>query len=169
MTDASANLPQGDLRLLQMPSAAELLTSTIPARLAYNAKDGTPRLVATWFQWTGEELVMPTFLWAPHVPRPAARIAALELRPDVAVSIDTEGFPAHVLQVRGKASITVVDGLAPEYRESAKRYLGEAAAEEYLSSIDVPGTRMARIAVRPEWVGLLDFETRLPGAMAGSL
>ena len=28
---------------------------------------------------------------------------------------------------------------------------------------DDPSTRMARIAVRPAWVGVLDFETRLPG------
>src|SRR5438876_9362251 len=27
---------------------------------------------------------------------------------------------------------------------------------------DQPGTRMARIDVRPVWVGLLDFQTRLP-------
>jgi hypothetical protein len=166
MTSESTNHPQGDLRLLDTPIATELLASQIPARVAFTAKDGTPRIISTWFQWTGEELVMPTFVWAPHVPRPAARIAALEARPNVAISIDTEGFPPHVLQVRGKVSITLVDGLAPEYRDAARRYLGEEAAEEYLTSIDVPGTRMARIAVRPDWVGLLDFETRLPGAMA---
>jgi hypothetical protein len=26
---------------------------------------------------------------------------------------------------------------------------------------------MARIAVRPAWVGVLDFETRLPSALGG--
>jgi hypothetical protein len=32
---------------------------------------------------------------------------------------------------------------------------------------DQPGTRMARITVRPTWVGLLDFAgDRLPGVMA---
>ena len=165
MTPELENLPQGDLRLLETPIAAELLSSTIPARVAYTAKDGTPRVVPTWFHWTGEELVMPTFVWAPHVPRPAARIAALEMHPDVAVTIDTEHFPPHILQMRGKVSVTIVDGLTPEYRESARRYLGEEAANAYLDSIDVPGTRMARIALEPAWVGLLDFESRLPGAM----
>ena len=33
---------------------------------------------------------------------------------------------------------------------------------------DVAGTRMARIAVRPAWVGLLDFETRMPSALGGT-
>jgi hypothetical protein len=31
----------------------------------------------------------------------------------------------------------------------------------------VPGTRMARIAVRPTWVGVIDFESRLPSALGG--
>jgi hypothetical protein len=26
--------------------------------------DGTPRVMPTWFHWTGEELVTPTFLAA---------------------------------------------------------------------------------------------------------
>jgi len=93
-------LPQGDLRLLQSDVAKRLLASTIPARFAYIAKDGTPRIVATWFHWTGEELVMPTFLSAPHVRHPAARLGALRARPEVAVTIDTEGFPPDALSVR---------------------------------------------------------------------
>ncbi|MCK9921380.1 hypothetical protein MXD61_05635 [Frankia sp. AgPm24] len=36
------------------------LASTIPARFAYVALDGTPRVVPTWFHWTGEELVTLT-------------------------------------------------------------------------------------------------------------
>jgi hypothetical protein len=27
----------------------------------------------------------------------------------------------------------------------------------------MPGTRMARVALRPSWVGVLDFQTRFPG------
>jgi hypothetical protein len=50
----SAAAPQGDLRLLDSDVARRLLSSTIPARLAYIATDGTPRVVATWFHWTGE-------------------------------------------------------------------------------------------------------------------
>jgi hypothetical protein len=33
--------------------------------------------------------------------------------------------------------------------------------------VDRPGARMARITVRPAWVGLLDFaDGRLPGVMS---
>ena len=42
-------LPQGDLGLLQHPVAQELLVSKIPARLAYIASDGTPRVLPIWF------------------------------------------------------------------------------------------------------------------------
>ncbi len=160
-------LPQGDLRLLESDVAKRLLASTVPARLAYTATDGTPRVLPTWFHWTGDELVMPTFVAAPHVRRPAGRLGALRSRPDVAVTIDTEGFPPNVLLVRGKASVTEVDGVAPEYALAARRYLGEEAATGYLAQVDQPGTKMARIAVRPTWVGVLDFQGRLPAALGG--
>jgi hypothetical protein len=50
---------------------------------------------------------------------------------------------------------------------AARRYLGDQAAEAYLAEVDRPGTRMARMAVRPSWVGLVDFETRLPSPLGG--
>ncbi len=165
--DDNRQLPQGDLRLLESDIARRLLTSTVPARVGYTAKDGTPRVVPSWFHWTGDELVMPTFVRAPHVSRPAARLGALRANPHVAVCIDTETFPPQVLLVRGRAVITEVDGVAPEYGLAAHRYMGDEQATLYLAQADKPGTRMARIAVRPAWVGLIDFETRLPEVMAG--
>jgi hypothetical protein len=52
--------------------------------------------------------------------------------------------------------VTEIDGVASEYAAAARRYLG-ADADGYLAGIDQPGTRMARIAVPPAWVGVLDF------------
>ena len=158
---------QGDLSLLETGLAARLLGSTIPARYAYTALDGTPRVVASWFAWTGEELVLPTFIAAPHIRHAAYRVRALRAHPDVAVSIDTETFPPEVLSLRGRAEITEVDGVDPGYAEAAHRYLGPEEAAGYLAQIDQPGTRMARIAIRPSWVGLLDFQTRMPSALGG--
>jgi Pyridoxamine 5'-phosphate oxidase len=160
-------LPQGDLRLLDSDIAKKLLASTLPARFAYVASDGTPRVVPTWFHWTGEELVMPTFIAAPHVKRPAARLAALRRNPDVAVTIDTEGFPPNVLLLRGRATVVDVNGVPPEYALAARRYLGNEDVAGYLAQIDQPGTRMARVALRPVWVGVLDFEARLPDGLGG--
>jgi hypothetical protein len=57
--------------------------------------------------------------------------------------------------------------VVPEYAQAARRYLGEGAADDFLAEVDRPGTRMHRIAVRPAWVGVLDFRTRLPGVLGG--
>jgi hypothetical protein len=159
--------PQGDLRLLESDLARRLLASTVPARFAFTWTDGTPRVMPTWFHWTGQELVMPTFLAAPHVRHAAARVRVLPANPAVAITIDTDTFPPEVLLVRGQATVTEVDGIPEEYALAARRYLGEEAAAEYLAGIDQPGTRMARIAVRPSWVGVIDFETRLPDSLGG--
>lgn len=46
-------LPQGDLGLLQSDVAQRLLSSTHFARLAFIAKDGTPRVIPMLFHWVG--------------------------------------------------------------------------------------------------------------------
>jgi hypothetical protein len=160
-------LRQGDLGLLETDIARRLLSARIPARFAYIALDGTPRVLATWFHWTGEVLAMPTFVAAPHVRHAAGRLRALRVNPAVAVTIDTERFPPEVLTIRGRVAVTGVDGVPPEYASAARRYLGEEAARDYLAQIDQPGTRMARIDLRPAWVGVLDFQSRLPSALGG--
>jgi hypothetical protein len=160
-------MEQGNPQLIETDVAQRLLASTLPARYAYIALDGTPRIVASWFVWTGEELVMPTFISAPHIRHAAYRVRTLRDHPEIAVSIDTESFPPEVLTIRGAAEVTEVEGVSPEYAQAAHRYLGSEQATPYLAQIDQPGTRMARIAVRPAWVGVLDFQTRLPSALGG--
>ena len=158
--ERTMRLPQGDLGLLETEVARRLLASTLPARLAYTGRDGLPRVVPIWFQWTGDELVMGSLPGAAKVP-------ALRAKPEVAITIDTDGFPPEVLLVRGRATVADVEGVVPEYAEAARRYLGEGPAAEYLAQLDRPGARMYRIAVRPAWVGVLDFETRLPAPLGG--
>jgi hypothetical protein len=162
-------LAQGDVRLLQTATAQRLLTSAIPARLAFIGSDGSPRVVPTWFHWTGTELVLPTYVAGPQigVRHPARRLDALRARPDVAVVIDTDGIPPESLTLRGNVEITEVDGLASEYVAAAHRYLGAENAPAMLAAMDQPGTVQARIALRPTWVGLLDFTTRLPSVQGG--
>lgn len=168
-TASSERLPQGDVRLLETDLAQRLLQAPIPARLAFVSSDGTPRVVPSWFHWTGQEIVTMTYIAGPGIGirHPAARIAALRANPRVAVTIDTESNPPQSLNVRGTAEITEVEGVAGEYAAAARRYLGEDAAAQMLAAVDQPGTRQARIAVRPDWVGLLDFETRLPSVQGG--
>ena len=168
-THGPAPQPQGDLRLLDTDQARELLQAAIPVRMAFVTADGTPRIVPTWFHWTGTEVVMATYIAgsAIGVRHPAARVAALRARPRVALTIDTEDNPPRALSIRGTAEVTEVDGLVPEYVASARRYLGEAASAGMIAAMDQPGTRQARISVRPDWVGLIDFVTRRPSSLGG--
>lgn len=149
-------LPQGDVGLLNSDVARRLLGSTELARVAYVASDGTPRVFPMLFHWTGTEVVLSTFAGA-------RKIAALRARPDVAVTIDAASTPPEVLLIRGRASVTDVDGIVPEYALAHRRYAGEEQGAANVAAVDQPGTKMARIAVRPTWVGVLDFHTRLPG------
>lgn len=159
MAAETSTLPQGDLALLDTEMAQRLLASSIPARLAYTGIDGMPRVIPIWFQWTGDEIVMGTFAGS-------AKIAALLANPYVAITIDTDVSPPDVLLVRGRAELTDVDGIVPEYAEAAPRYLGDGA-RLYLRQLERKKTAMVRIAVCPTWVGLIDFRKRMPAAIGG--
>jgi hypothetical protein len=149
---------KGHRELLAEPLAQQLLASSIPARLAYTWTDGTPRVVSLWFHWDGADLVMATF-------GPAPKLRALRTGSRVALTIDTDTAPNHVLSIRGTVEVTTVSGVVPEYAQAAARYLGSEYGQAYIASLpaNVP---MARIAVHPEAVVLLDFETRFPSALA---
>ncbi len=84
---------RGDLACLADPIAQSLLIAPIPARLAYSWLDGTPRVVPIWFHWTGEQIVMGT-------PPRAPKLRALENGAAVAITIDANEWPYHVLSVR---------------------------------------------------------------------
>jgi hypothetical protein len=55
----------------------------------------------------------------------SAKVKALEANPAVALTIDTgpPTWPPNVLLVRGTASVTLVDGVFPEYVAAAKRVM----------------------------------------------
>ena len=149
---------QGDLALLQEPIAQQLLQSTSPARLAYVWTDGTPRVVPIGFHWNGEELVFGT-------PPDAPKMKALHDGDWVSASIDTDVMPYRVLQVRGRIRTDTVDGVAPEYEAMSKRVMGEEGGEAWLVTLRAMTPRMSRVFLHPEWVALLDFETRFPSAL----
>ena len=150
---------QGDPALLNDPIAQELLHSPLPARLAYTGPDGTPRVVPIWFHWTGGEVVMAG-------PDDAPKVQALQANPAVAITIDGDTWPYKVLLVRGLAQVTMVDGVPEEYAAAARRYFGEEQGAAWVAQVGQMVPRMARLAVKPEWVGILDFQTRFPSALA---
>lgn len=150
---------QGDLSLLQDPAAQQLLQSTIPARLAYVWMDGTPRVVPIWFHWNGRDIVMAT-------PPKAPKLKALAKNPKVSLTIDDNTFPHKVLLIRGTARLERVDGIAPEYAAAAERYLGPEQSKAWVGQLRTMISSMVRIIITPEWVGLLDFQTRFPSALS---
>jgi hypothetical protein len=151
---------QGDLSLLQHPASQEMLHSKIPARLAYVWTDGTPRVVPIWFHWNGREIVMAT-------PPKAPKLKALAKNAKVSLTIDDNTFPNKVLLIRGTARLDNVDGIAPEYAAAASRYFDADMAQKWLSQLRGMVSSQVRITITPEWVGLLDFQTRFPSALTG--
>jgi nitroimidazol reductase NimA-like FMN-containing flavoprotein (pyridoxamine 5'-phosphate oxidase superfamily) len=83
--------------ILNRPISQALLARDL-TRLAYVAKDGTPRSIPIGFVWNGSEIVMCTTKNAP-------KLAALRHNPAVALTIDTEVHPPKILLLRGRAEL----------------------------------------------------------------
>jgi PPOX class probable F420-dependent enzyme len=150
----------GRPRTIGTPVSKELMQSRIPARLAYIWTDGTPRVVPIWFHWDGKEFVLAT-------PPKAPKLKALTQNPKVALTIDDNTFPHKVLSVRGTAHLQTVEGIVPEYAAAAERYFGRQEGQAWVAQLRGTTPSMVRIAITPEWVGLLDFQTRFPSALSG--
>jgi hypothetical protein len=74
-------------------------------------------------------------------------------------------MPYKVLQIRGRIRTDTVEGVAPEYEAMTFRTLGEEQGQAWLANLRAITTSMSRIYLKPEWVALLDFETRFPSAI----
>jgi hypothetical protein len=150
---------QGSLELLQDPVAQRLLTGPYLARVAYTWTDGTPRVIPIWFHWDGKEIVLGSPVGAP-------KALALMHNPKVALTIeDDRQWPFKVLLIRGTAAVTTVDGMVPEYAWSAERYFGPEQGKGWVEQVSKLSPQMVRVAITPEWVGILDFEQRFPSAL----
>ena len=149
---------QGDVGLLNDPVAQQLLQSTFPARFAYNWTDGTPRVVPIGFHWNGAEIVLGT-------PPDAPKMKALNDGDKVALTIDSDHMPYKVLLIRGSIRIDTVEGVAPEYAAMCRRVMGDEQGQGWVDQLGAISPRMTRIFIRPEWVGVMDFERRFPNAL----
>jgi hypothetical protein len=141
-----------DLRHLDDPGAQELLRSGQPLRLAYCGRDGFPRVIPIGFLWKEEKLVVCT---APSAPK----VADLNERPNVAVTIDTGNTSATAKQllIRGTAAIEIIDGVAPEYIEASAKTLSGTDLEEFEAQVQGVFDQQARISITPEWARFYDF------------
>jgi len=83
----------------------------------------------------------------------------------VAVSIDRDFAASKILLIRGTIRADTVEGIAPEYAAMIRRTMSEEDAEALLKEAARLYRRMTRFFIHPDWVGILDFETRLPSAV----
>jgi Pyridoxamine 5'-phosphate oxidase len=145
--------------VLNRPLSQELLARDL-TRLAYVAKDGTPRCVPIGFVWNGSRIVMCT---TPN----AAKVTALRHNPAVALTIDTEVHPPKILLLRGRAELDVVEGIPEEYLQMNGSYeMTPEQRVEWEAEVRSLYDSMVRIVVTPTWAKLIDFETTLPSAVA---
>jgi hypothetical protein len=144
--------------ILTRPISQELLARDL-TRLAYVAKDGTPRSIPIAFTWNGAQIVMCTTKNAPKIP-------ALRQNPAVALTIDTEVHPPKILLIRGQAELDFVDGIPDEYLQMNGTYQMTAEQRvEWEAEVRSLYDGMVRVVVTPTWAKLIDFETTLPSAV----
>ncbi len=147
---------QGSLTLLNDPLAKELLNAPLMAHLAYTVSDGTPRVMPIWFAWENGEMIICSVIVA-------KKLKSLGDGTKVAVEIDRSGWPYPRLLIRGTVSSQEFPGIVPGYRETAMRYLGPQIGGMFIDNMASMGMPMKRLAIKPEWVGVFDFEARYPG------
>ncbi len=144
--------------ILNRPYSQELLARDV-TRLAYVAKDGTPRNVPIAFVWNGKEIVMCTTTNSP-------KLHSLRHNPMVALTIDTEVHPPKILLIRGRAELDVVEGIPDEYLQMNGSYQMTAEQRvEWEAEVRSLYDSMVRIVVTPMWAKLIDFEQTLPSAV----
>lgn len=150
--------PNEITEILNRPLSRELLARDL-VRLAYVAKDGTPRTIPIAFIWNGSQVVMCTAKNAP-------KLSALRRNPAVALTVDTEVHPPKILLIRGRAELDVVDGIPEEFLQANGTYkMTPEQRVDWETQVRSLYDGMVRIVVTPTWAKLIDFETTLPSAV----
>ena len=147
--------PSEVIEVLEKPISQEMLDRDL-VRLAYVAKDGTPRVVPIAFTWNGSEVVMCTTTNAP-------KLASLRRDPAVALTVDTEVHPPKILLMRGEAVLDEVEGIPDEYLQMNGTYdMTPEQRVDWEAEVRSLYDSMVRIVVKPTWAKLIDFDETLP-------
>ncbi len=115
-------------------------------------------MIPIGYHWNDGRFIVCTATNAP-------KVRALKGDPKVALTIDTDTQPPHVLLVRGTASVEIVDGVPSEFLTASRKAVGSEDWPAFEQQVRGLYKQMARITIVPEWAKLLDFETRLPVAV----
>jgi Pyridoxamine 5'-phosphate oxidase len=144
---------QAEIRVLMNDRVAQnLIQAPIHARLAYIAKDGSPRVVPIGYIWNGHVFVVGS-------PPNAPKVKALSANPKVALTIDTDDFPPNILLVRGEAALATVDGVPDEFVEAARRFVGDERMPEWEAEARGLYKQTVLTRITPIWAKIIDFET----------
>ena len=141
--------------ILAKPYAQQLLNGPEPARMAYEALDGDPRVIPIGFWTEGAHIVMGT------VPK-SAKVAALRTNPKVALTIDQGAFPPKALLIRGTAAVKLVEGIPDGYLTAGRKVMSDDQYPGWVAGVQGLYDEMVVITITPTWAKLLDFETTLP-------
>lgn len=95
----------------------------------------------------------------------AGKVRHISVHPKVSFTIDSDRPPYRVLLVDGVASVEPVEGMAPEYPDIVRRFLGPGA-DAYLGRMEGRVKRQVRIRIRPTPARILDFVRRTPRSLA---
>jgi hypothetical protein len=71
-----------------------------------------------------------------------------------------------VLSIRGSVRLQTLNEIVPEYIAASERYFGSEQGEAWVNQLRGMVSSMVRITMTPEWVALLDFQTRFPSALS---
>ena len=110
-------------------------------KLAFTAKDGSPRVVPIWFIVEGDDLVFNT-------GASTLKGRAIARDPRIALCVDDERPPFAYVTVRGEARVS--EELADVRRTAGEiggRYMGADRAEEYGARNGVPGELVVRLSL----------------------
>ncbi len=152
-------MDESDLaKVMAKPIARQLLNEVLILQLAYTGQDGAPRAIPIGYVWDGTRFQFWT------VPS-SAKVGALRKDPRVAITIDILGPPPRILLARGRATLTVVDGVPAGYLEASHRTLPREGWDDFDAQVRALYDQMVVITVTPHWAKLIDFETTLPLAV----
>src|SRR6201992_1270721 len=106
------------------PGAQQLPRTSVVGRLAYNGRDGHPWVIPTGFLWQDGRVYCCT-------ATTALKVKAIEARPEVALTIDSEDGASRSLLIRGTAAVEIVDGIPPEYLAASAKASDPAGSAEF--------------------------------------
>lgn len=140
------------------PVVRDLLEGPNLMRLAYVGTNLQPHVVPIWFRYADGGFTVVTG------PK-ADKVRHISANPRVSFTIDSDRPPYKVLLADGVATVEQVEGMAPEYPEIVRRFLGPGA-DAYLGRMEGRVKRQVRIRIRPTSVRILDFVKRTPKSLA---